>query len=176
VGHSKEGENVIRGLTVAMGGAAILVAGLVGCSSDKKSEYKGASDTPTATAAATASAGSASASAGAGTAKVSIDGQGRDVQGQVVCAAAGGNFNIAIGGAATGIAVVMSEDASKVTSVGLGNVNGVALAFQEGAPGGNASATKDGKAYKISGTASGVDMANPMQPITKPFEIDVTCP
>ena len=98
MGHSKEGENVIRGLTVAMGGAAILVAGLVGCSSDKKSEYKGASDTPTATAAATASAGSASASAGAGTAKVSIDGQGRDVQGQVVCAAAGGNFNIAIGG------------------------------------------------------------------------------
>ena len=28
----------------------------------------------------------------------------------------------------------------------------------------------------ISGTASGVDMANPMQPITKPFEIAVTCP
>ena len=70
----------------------------------------------------------------------------------------------------------MSEDASKVTSVGLGNVDGVALAFQEGAPGASASATKDGKTYKISGTASGVDMTNPMQPITKPFEIAVTCP
>jgi lipoprotein LpqH len=88
----------------------------------------------------------------------------------------GGNYNIAIGEATTGVAVVMSEDASKVTSVGLGNVNGVTLGFQEGAPGGKASATKDGKTYKISGEATGVDMANPMQPVTKPFEIEVTCP
>ena len=165
---------MIRRLTVAVGGTAILVAGLTGCSSDKKSESKTSDATTQATA--SASAGSVSASAGAGTAKVSIDGQAKDVQGQVVCATAGGNFNIAIGGAATGIAVVMSEDASKVSSVGLGNVDGVALAFQEGAPGASASATKDGKAYKITGTASGVDMANPMQPITKPFEIEVTCP
>ena len=70
----------------------------------------------------------------------------------------------------------MAEDASKVTSVGLGNVDGVVLGFQDMAPGGSASATKDGKTYTISGTASGVDMANPMQPITKPFEIAVTCP
>ena len=28
----------------------------------------------------------------------------------------------------------------------------------------------------ITGTATGVDMANPMQPITKPFEIKVSCP
>jgi len=72
--------------------------------------------------------------------------------------------------------VVMSEDASTVKSVGLGNINGVALGFQEGAPGGSASATKDGNDYKITGTATGVDMANPMQPMTKPFEIAVTCP
>ena len=165
---------MIRGLTIALGGTAIVVAGLTGCSSDKKSESK-ASDTGT-QATASASAGSVSASAGAGTATVSIDGQAKDVQGQVVCATAGGNFNIAIGGATSGIAVVMAEDASKVTSVGLGNVDGVALAFQEGAPGASASATRNGKAYKISGIASGVDMTNPMEPITKPFEIDVTCP
>ena len=165
---------MIRGLTVAVGGAAILVAGLTGCSSDKKTEYKTGDSGAQATA--SVSSGSVSASAGAGTATVSIDGQAKDVQGQVVCAATGGNFNIAIGGAATGIAVVMAEDASKVTSVGLGNVDGVALAYQEGAPGASASATRDGKTYKISGTASGVDMANPMQPITKPFEIAVTCP
>ena len=165
---------MIRGVTVAVGGAAILLAGLTGCSADKKSEYT-TSDTGT-QATASASAGSVSASASAGTAKVSIDGKAKDVQGQVVCASTGGNFTIAIGGAATGIAVVMSEDASKVVSVGLGNVDGVALAFQEGAPGASASTTKDGKAYKITGTASGVDMANPMEPITKPFEIDVTCP
>ena len=160
---------MIRGLTVAVGAATILVAGLTGCSSDQKPESK-------TSVAASASAGSVSASAAPGTAKVTIDGQVNDIQGQVVCATNGGNFNIAIGGATTGIAVVMAEDASKVTSVGLGNVNGVALAFQEGAPGATASATKDGKAYRISGTATGVDMSNPLQPITKPFEIAVTCP
>jgi hypothetical protein len=65
---------------------------------------------------------------------------------------------------------------SAVSSVNANVLGGVALAFQDGAPGGNATATKDGKSYTISGTATGVDMANPMQPITKPFEIAVTCP
>ena len=40
----------------------------------------------------------------------------------------------------------------------------------------DAKAEKDDKTYKISGNATGVDMANPMQPVTKPFEIEVTCP
>lgn len=118
----------------------------------------------------------ASASAGSGTATVTIDGNPKEMTGQVVCTTAGGNLTIALGQQTTGIAVVMAEDASKVTSVGLGNVDGVVLGFQDMAPGGSASATKDGKTYTISGTASGVDMANPMQPITKPFEIAVTCP
>jgi lipoprotein LpqH len=88
----------------------------------------------------------------------------------------GGNMNIAIGDAAMGIAAVLSEDGSTVQSVGLGNVNGVTLGYQSGAGQGEAKAEKDGKAYKISGTATGIDMANPMQPVNKPFEIDVTCP
>ena len=89
----------------------------------------------------------------------------------------GGNVQIAIGNATTGIGAQVSEgDAPTVHSVGLGNVNGVALGFQEGAPGGEATATKDGSTYTIKGTATGVDMANPMQPMTKPFEIAVTCP
>lgn len=156
---------------MGVGGAAIVVAGLTGCSSEKKAEEKSAPAS-----AATATSGSVSASAGAGTAKVTIDGQPMEVQGQVACAANGGNFTIGVGDSATGIGIVMAEDASKVTSVGLGNVNGVALGFQEGAPGGSASATKDGKSYTITGTATGVDMANPMQPVTKPFEIAVSCP
>ena len=60
--------------------------------------------------------------------------------------------------------------------MGLGNVNGVTLGYQNGAGQGEAKAEKDGKTYKISGTATGVDMANPMQPVNKPFEIEVTCP
>lgn len=150
---------------VAAGGAAIIVAGLTGCSSTDKS----VSTTTSVTA-------QASASAGSGTAKVTIDGMPREMAGQVVCTNAGGNLTIALGQQATGIAVVMAEDASKVTSVGLGNVDGVVLGFQDMAPGGSATATRDGKSYTITGTASGVDMANPMQPITKPFEIAVTCP
>lgn len=168
---------MIREVLAVAGSAAILVTGLSGCSSDKKSEgTSSVTEKTTVSATASASADGVSAAAGAGTATVTIDGQPKDIQGQVVCATTAGNVNIAIGQAATGIAVIMAEDASTVTSVGLGNINGVALGFQAGAPGGSASATKDGKAYKITGTASGVDMANPMQPITKPFEIAVTCP
>ncbi|MGI9164179.1 MAG: lipoprotein LpqH [Mycobacterium sp.] len=156
---------MIRGLVVAVGGATILVAGLTGCSS--KDSSVGTT---------TSASAQASASAGSGTATVTIDGNPREMTGQVVCTTAGGNLTIALGQQTTGIAVVMAEDASKVTSVGLGNVDGVVLGFQDMTPGGSASATRDGKRYTISGTASGVDMANPMQPITKPFEIAVTCP
>ena len=173
---------MLRGLTVGVGSAAILVAGLVGCSG-KKSEgaYNEASESTSSmssmSSAVSATSGSVTASAGAGTAKVSIDGQPKDITGQIACSTAMGNLNIGVGDAATGIAVVMSPDASKVTSVGLGNVNGVVMGFQDGAGGGtNASATKDGSTYTITGTATGVDMANPMSPMTKPFEITVTCP
>ena len=165
---------MIRGLVVAVGGAAIMVAGLTGCSNKDKSQ--GTASGTAGTGSTSVQAGGANASAGPGTARVSIDGKPKDIQGQVVCSAMGGNMNIAIGQQATGIAVVMAEDASKVSSVGLGNVDGVVLGYQEMASGANASATKDGKTYKVTGTASGVDMANPMQPITKPFEIEVTCP
>jgi lipoprotein LpqH len=154
---------VKRGLVVAIGGAAIVVAGLSGCSSDnKKSETSGE----------TSSAASAQ-----GKTTVTIDGKDQQVQGTVVCSSMGGNTNIAIGDATTGIgAVVSSGDSPNVQSVGLGNVNGVTLGYQSGVGQGEAKAEKDGNTYKISGTATGVDMANPLQPVNKPFEIEVTCP
>ena len=167
-----------RGLVVTVAGAAVLVAGLSGCSKDdNKSTSTTSAKATTSAAATTSGAASPSASAGASSAKVTIDGQAQNINGQVVCATAGGNLNIAIGEATTGIAAVLSADASTVQSVGLGNVNGVTLGYTAGVPGGaNASASKDGNTYKISGTATGIDMANPMQPVTKPFEIQVTCP
>lgn len=167
-----------RGFVVAVAGAAVLVAGLSGCSKEeKKSESTSSAAASSEAPAVSATSGTATASAGAGTAKVTIDGQPQNINGQVVCATAGGNYNIAIGEAATGIAIVMSEDASSVKSVGLGNVNGVTLGYTEGVPGGaSATATKDGNNIKVTGTATGVDMANPMQPVNKPFEIEVTCP
>ena len=154
---------VKRGFVVAVGSMAILVAGLSGCSSeDKKSETSGE----------TSSAASAE-----GKSTVTIDGTDQAVQGTVVCTTMGGNMNIAIGDAATGIAAVVSEgDEPTVQSVGLGNVNGVTLGYQSGSGQGEAKAEKDGNTYKISGTATGVDMANPLQPVNKPFEIEVSCP
>ncbi|WP_025737770.1 lipoprotein LpqH [Mycobacterium genavense] len=154
-----------RELTVAVAGAAILVAGISGCSSDKKSSSGSSSGAST-----------SSSSSGGGGAKVIVDGKDQNVSGSVVCTTAVGSINIAIGGAATGIAAVLTDaNPPQVTSVGLGNVNGVTLAYAAAGGGGNASATKNGNSYKITGTATGVDMANPTQPVNKPFEIDVTC-
>ena len=151
-----------RGLVVAVGGAAIVIAGLSGCSSDKKSETSGETS---------------SAAAAEGKSTVTIDGKDQAVQGTVVCSTMGENVNIAIGDATTGIgAVIGTGDNPVVHSVGLGNVNGVTLGFQENAGQGEAKAEKDGSTYKISGTAVGVDMANPLQPVNKPFEIEVSCP
>jgi len=157
---------VKRSVTVAAAGLAIVVVGLSGCSSDKKSSTSASSNGT-----------SAAVSSGSSTAKVTIDGKDQSVQGTVACTSAAGNFNIAIGGAQTGIGVVLTDaNPPAVKSVGLGNVNGVTLGYTPGTGQGNAKATKDGSTYKISGTATGVDMANPMQPVNKPFEIDVTCP
>ncbi len=150
---------VKQSLLVAVGGAAIVVAGLAGCSSGDKS-----------------SSGSSSSSAAASTGTtVTIDGQPKDVGGSVVCATVGGNVNVAIGEAMTGIAAVISDgDSPTVTSIALGNVNGITLAVGGGQ--GDATASKDGKSYKITGNAVGIDMANPLQPAKKPFELDFTCP
>jgi lipoprotein LpqH len=175
---------VKRALVVAVGCTAIVVGGLTGCSSDKSASENASSATETAKTAAS-SATSAATSAtdaakgnpppGAGT--VSIDGQDQNVQGTVVCSAMAGNVQIAIGDATQGIGAQLSDaDPPEVKQVGLGNVGGTALGFAAGVPGGEASATKDGSTYKIKGTATGVDMANPTQPLTKPFEIAVTCP
>ncbi len=159
-----------RGILVGVAGAAIVVAGLAGCSSNKSNT--GSTTSPSAATA------SASASAGASTAKVTIDGQDQNVKGTVSCVSAGGNVNIGVGDATTGIGAVLSDASPPVVhSVGLGNVNGVTLGYSDAAPSqGKADVTKDGNSYKITGTATGVDMANPMQPVNKPFEIDVTCP
>ena len=167
-----------QGLIIAVGGAAIVVAGLAGCSSGDKSttgsSSSSSSSSSSESSSSSSSAASTSAEAAAGT-KVTIDGQAKDVGGSVVCAPMGGNMNVAIGESMTGIAAVISEaDPPTVTSVALGNVDGITLAVGGGQ--GDATATKDGKTYKITGNAFGIDMANPMQPAKKPFELEFTCP
>lgn len=147
-----------RGLVVALGGAAIIVAGLSGCSSDKAS---------------VGSADKASAS-------VKIDGADQPVSGSVVCASQGGNFVITIGdpGKPTEVVgVTMSTgDSPEVSTVALGSIKGVVLGYAKGGVGGEAKATKDGSSYTITGSATGIDSSNPLAPVTKPFEIKATCP
>lgn len=159
-----------RGIVLALAGAATLAAGMSGCSSDKSTKSESG-------AASTSASVSEHASSGASEAKVSIDGKDQNISGTTTCAAAAGQVSIAIGGSATGIGVILTDaEPPGVTSVALGNVNGVTLAYAQGAGQGDATATKDGKSYHVTGTATGVDMANPMEPVKKPFQIDATCP
>lgn len=156
------------GIMIAATSAAIVAVGMAGCSSDKSTTSE--HDTHGAGA-------SASVSHGASHTKVLIDGKDQNVSGTISCVTTGGTVNIAIGEQATGIAAVLSDaNPPEVTSVALGNVNGVTLGYTAGSGQGKAEATRDGDSYKITGEATGIDTTNPMQVVKKPFEIDVTCP
>jgi len=64
-----------------------------------------------------------------------------------------------------------------VQAVGLGNLTGVTLGYSAGAQNqANAQATKSGNSYTIKGTATGINSTDQQQALSKPFEIDVTCP
>lgn len=168
-GHSIGGEQMRRGVVIAAAASAIVIAGVPACSHDKSASSTSESSSP-------ASSASVHAEGAASKVKVSIDGKDQNVEGTVSCTEAGGHVNIAIGGSATGIGAVLTDaNPPGVTSVALGNVDGTTLAYAQGDGQGEASATKDGNSYKISGTATGVDMKNPMSVVKKPFEIDVTC-
>lgn len=150
-----------RGMVVGVASAAIVVAGLSGCSNGKPNTS------------------SPSATGAAGATQVIVDGQNQNVTGQVSCTAAGDNINIGIGDPTTGVgAVVTNTNPPAVHSVGLGSVNGVVLGYSDAASNqaANATATQNGKTYKITGTAAGVDVANSQQAVTKSFEMDMTCP
>jgi len=155
-----------REVLILAGTAATLATVMVGCSHHDNAVSVG---------------NAAVAPAGASNTKVLVDGKDQNIKGQVACIKAAGSVNIAIGGsgstgAPTGIGALLTDASPPaVKSVALGNVNGVTLGV--GGTTGKAQATKDGSTYKISGTASGVDMSNPMAgPVNKPFELDVTCP
>lgn len=152
-----------RGVVIGIAAVATLVAGLAGCSSNKSN---------------TTSPPAASSGQPASATKVLIDGQAQNVSGPVSCTPVNGNLSIGIGDPTSGIgAVVTTADPPVVQAVGLGNLTGVTLGYSAGAPNqANAQATKSGNSYTIKGTAAGVDAGNAQQMLTKPFEMDVTCP
>jgi lipoprotein LpqH len=155
-----------REVLITAGTAATLAAVMVGCAHHDRAVGVG---------------NAAVAPADASSTKVLVEGKDQNVKGQVVCSTAAGTVNIAISGSGSagvpaGIGAVLTDaNPPTVKSVALGNVNGVTLGV--GGTTGKAQATRDGSKYKISGTATGVDMANPMGgPVNKSFELDVTCP
>jgi lipoprotein LpqH len=157
---------VKRGVVVGVAAVAVVAAGLTGCSSTKSGN--------------TSSSSSSAAAAPPGP-QVTVDGQQQTVTGAVTCNTANNAVTIGIGDASNGIGAVVSTDNPPIVhAVGLGTVNGVALGFSDAAPdqASNAGAAVSGKSYTIKGTATGTDMSNPQSPqtVTKPFELDVTCP
>ena len=124
------------------------------------------------------SSGSAPAAAGP---QLTVDGQNQNISGAVTCNTANGVLTIGVGDPTAGVGAVLSTDNPPIVhSIGLGNVNNIALGFSDAAPNqaSNAGAAVNGKSYAIKGTATGTDVSNPQQPqtVTKPFELDVTCP
>ncbi len=155
-------------------GAATIVAGVAGCSGDNKASGPSSSAASASSATSSSAPASISPAAAPGETKVIIGGQPQNVSGPVVCSTTAGKFSIAVGDMLTGIIVGLEQDGSAVHNAGLGTVDGVVLSFTEGVPGNSATATKSGNFYKITGTASGVDNAG--NQVSKPFEVDVTCP
>jgi ipoprotein LpqH len=140
-------------------GAAMLACALAGCSSGH------------------ISVGGQSVSTN-GHAKVTIDGKDQNANGNVTCQKAGGELQIGIGapGSPNTVAVQATDsNPPTIHQIALGTVDGVNYAYQQGTPGASATATVNGNDYKFSGTATGMDKTSASL-ISKPFEVDVTCP
>ncbi len=169
-------------LVVAVVGAVVMVVGTTGCSK----EGRNSSASSASTSASVPVSGGSDSSAGTSTTKVSIDGKARDLASEVDCKSTNAQGNvmfIEIGNRNRGLFVGLTKTDPPIvrTVQSMGSFDGTTLAYpdQFGAfQLGEAAVTKDGKTYKISGTASGykfnasVDEA----PITMPFDIEVTCP
>jgi lipoprotein LpqH len=164
-----------RELLIAVA-AATAIASVAACSSGNKAGPASSSAPP-----ASASGNPGSPAAPASTtlatspAKVTLDGQPVPVTDPVDCNAKDGKFSIAIGQPFIGVIAALEQDASVVHLVGLGEINGLNFNFNEGVSGENASATKSGNTYHITGVAGGTDNTGKQQ-AKKPFTIDVTCP
>lgn len=166
-----------RWLALSATGAACLtlVVTAAGCSKSADSSTSSSSAISSAAPSSPSAAKSDAADSADGPAQLTVDGQPANVAGAVVCSTTDGTFSIAVGDLGTGYIVGLEPDGSVVHNVGLPIMdNGLVLAYTEGVPGNEATATKDGNTYTITGTVTGTDNANTQ--VSKPFEIVATCP
>jgi len=121
---------------------------------------------------------------GSGEWSASVDGTPIEIDdATVVCAEQGDSISLSIASTsmteATGLSAVLGTgDSPEVQAVGMGSTEtGEALAYAPGVPGNEATATRAGDTYTVSGTLIAADMNNPMAgPQEKSFELEVTCP
>ncbi|CPR93611.1 lipoprotein LpqH [Mycobacteroides abscessus] len=176
-----------RGLVVAAAAAAVLATGLTGCSKDEKASGSSASTSASAnsSSASEATSGGGESTAGSGNPQVSIDGKAQDFHGKVECGPpSDSGMRIEVGDHRDGGMMAILTDANPPvvkTVATLGFPGRVTLQYPDpGAPGGEATAVKDGNTYKISGTAPGYKYPkggpDPTETTMIPFEITVTCP
>ncbi len=109
---------------------------------------------------------------------LTFDGQPRAMSGRTICITQGTKVLITVVDMALPVAVTVGVgDDPVVQSVGLGRIDGVAYSYAAGvsdtAP---PVAQKDGNSYTISGDVSGIDLTNPTQRVTKPFQLALICP
>lgn len=142
------------------------------------------SGSDTASAESAESTRAAGITAGSGEWSASVDGTPIEIDdATVVCAEQGDSISLSIASTsmteATGLSAVLGTgDSPEVQAVGMGSTEtGEALAYAPGVPGNEATATRDGDTYTVSGTLIAADMNNPMAgPQEKSFELEVTCP
>ena len=156
-----------RGFVVAVAGAAVVVAGLAGCSSDKKQ-----------------CVGDTCQSSGKAEAKLTIDSKDQTVPQPVTCQTGPQGGQITMGNSSDPNNLMTAQfNATDVQQMAL-LFDGKKLAVQNGNPmvGGSATMTKDGNKYTFTGKAAEMggapDMTNPTNPTfpTHDFTLAVTCP
>src|ERR1700730_16094742 len=154
---------VKRGFVVAVAGAAIVVAGMTGCSSNKQC------------------AGNTCQSTGTASAKLTIDGKDQTVPQPVTCQTSPQGGQIAMGNPSD-VNNIMSAQFSPTDVQQMALIlNSKKLIVQNGNPmGGSAKMTKDGNKYSFTGKAAEApDPSNPMNAMnttTHDFTLAVTCP
>jgi ipoprotein LpqH len=148
---------MIRRPATWLGLVALFVSLIAGCSSRQSSTSSSAPSTGANSAAVT----------------ITVDGRNQNVKGPVACDTGGGFVNIAIGEKISGAdqtaysATLTDANPPEVRSVFLGDVDGQGLSYLQGFYNNTAQATRDGKLYRISGTAGQQ---------AKRFEMIVVCP
>lgn len=184
-----------RALSGIIAGATVFAMALSGCSGAKSSRPSGAgSPTPSASAVTTVPGPSDESTPATpttttpvaettteadGSATVVIGGKRTELSGHLICSHTGdGNFNIVMSNSTQtySLAVSLSNDLTKVRSVGLGNIDGVSLSFQEYQAGLEASASRDGNTYTVTGTGVGFNKDDLNTQINEDFTVVASCP